>query len=417
VNEDRLYRALDQLLPHKAALEAHLKRRLGELFELSYDLFLYDVTSTYFEGEMEGNALARRGYSRDGRPECKQVCIGLVVTREGMPLGYEVFAGNRHDSTTLQEIVRTMEQRYGRAERIWVLDRGMVSEEHLEWLRGQGRRYIVGTPKSALKGFERELVQGPWRAVREGLEVQYVPGPDGKEVFVLCRSQARRDKEHAMHERFERRIEEGLASLERRLERAHQADKSQVERQIGRLLGRNGRAAGMFEIRVEEVDREGRMGLRLVWSRREGVRRWSELSEGCYILRSNVTDWSAEDLWQSYIQLTEAEAAFRIHKTDLCLRPIWHQKPERIKAHILVCFLAYVLWKTLAQWCKRAHLGTEPRKVLDELQKIALVDIVLPIRSAAPIRKRCIARPTPHQAILLDSLRLTLPRRLEVASV
>jgi len=409
VNDDRLYHTLDELLPHKAALETHLKTRLGELFEVSYDLLLYDVTSTYFEGEAAGNALAQRGYSRDGRPDCKQVCVGVVVTREGLPLGHEVFAGNRHDSTTLEEIVETMERRYGKAERIWAVDRGMISAEKMEFLRRGGRRYIVGTPKSMLKHFERELAEGKWQSIREDLEVQYCAGPEGGETFILCRSGARRDKEAAMHGRFERRIEEGLRHLAARLERTKKAERGAVERQIGRLLGHNSRAAGLFEVRVTEEA----AGLRVSWTKREGWRRWSQLSEGCYVLRSNVLDWSAEELWRAYIQLTEAEAAFRIHKSDLDLRPVWHQKEARVRAHILVCFLAYVLWKTFGQWCKRAGLGTEPRKVLDELQQIKLVEAVLPTRRGTEIRKRCISRPTAHQAILLDRLRLALPRQLK----
>ena len=409
VNDDRLYRTLDELLPHKTALETHLKARIGELFGISYDLLLYDVTSTYFEGVAAGNALAQRGYSRDGRPDCKQVCVGVVVTREGLPLGHEVFAGNRHDSTTLEEIVETMERRYGKADRIWAVDRGMISAEKIEFLRRGGRRYIVGTPKSMLKHFERELAEGRWQSIREDLEVQYCAGPEGGETFILCRSGARRDKEAAMHGRFERRIEEGLRHLAARLERTKKAERSAVERQVGRLLGQNSRAAGLFEVRVTEAAQ----GLRVNWTKREGWRRWSELSEGCYVLRSNVLDWSAEELWRAYIQLTEAEAAFRIHKSDLDLRPIWHQKEARVRAHILVCFLAYVLWKTFGQWCKGAGLGTEPRKVLDELQQIKLVDVVLPTRRGTEIRKRCISRPTPHQAILLDRLRLALPRQLQ----
>jgi hypothetical protein len=208
INEQRLYRALDALLPHKEALEVFLKNRLGELFRLEYDLLLYDVTSTYFEGQAEANPLAQRGYSRDRRPDCKQVCIGLVVSKCGMPLGYEVFAGNRVDVTTLQEIVETMERRYGRADRIWVGDRGMVSAENIAFLKRSGRRYIVGTPKGMLKQFERELLAEDWHTVRDGLEVKLCPSPDGDETFVLCRSRDRREKEKAMHGRFEQRIEE-----------------------------------------------------------------------------------------------------------------------------------------------------------------------------------------------------------------
>jgi hypothetical protein len=185
VNEDRLYRALDQLLPHKEALEKHLKNRLGELFELDYDLLLYDVTSTYFEGEAKQIPLAQRGYSRDRRPDCKQVNIALVVSREGIPLGYELFAGNRNDVTTLEQIVERIERLYGKAQRIWVMDRGMISEENVRYLKEGGRRYIVGTPKSMLRRYERELLAKDWHQVHEGLEVQFCPTPGGEEIFLL----------------------------------------------------------------------------------------------------------------------------------------------------------------------------------------------------------------------------------------
>src|SRR5713101_5152930 len=221
VNDHRLYRALDQLLPHKQALEQHLRRRLGELFALQYDLLLYDVTSTYFEGLAERNPLAQRGYSRDHRPDCKQVCLALVVTREGMPVGYEVFAGNRTDVTTVEEIVEAMEGRYGVAQRIWVMDRGMTSEDNLAWLRETGRRYLVGTSKSELRKWARAIAEArDWQAVREGIEAKQCVGPDGLENFVLIRSVERREKERAMHARFSRRIEDGLARLGRRLGQA-----------------------------------------------------------------------------------------------------------------------------------------------------------------------------------------------------
>ncbi len=407
VNEQRMYRALDALLPHKEALEVFLKERLGELFGLEYDLLLYDVTSTYFEGEARRNPLAQRGYSRDHRPDCKQVCIGLAVSKCGMPLGYEVFAGHRADVTTLEEIVQTMERRYGRADRIWVADRGMVSEENVAFLQKSGRRYLVGTPKSMLKRFERELLSEDWRAIREGVEVRLCPSPDGKETFVLCRSRDRREKEKAMHARFEQRIEEGLRRIEAACHR-QRLDRAVVGQRIGRLLGQNSRAAGLFQVEVQAGD-DGRAVLR--WKKIEGWRDWAALSEGCYLLRSNITDWSEEDLWKTYIQLTEAEAAFRIHKSDLSIRPIWHQKEERVLAHILVCFLAYVLWKTLSQNCQRAGLGHEPRRVFEELAQIRLVDVVLPTRQGPEIRRRCITRPTDHQAILLQRLHLRLPTR------
>lgn len=413
VNDDRLYRALDALLPHKRGLEKHLKEKLGELFQLDYDLLLYDVTSTYFEGEGAKNPLAARGYSRDHRPDCQQVNIALVVSRCGMPLGYEVFAGNRTDVKTVEEIVDHIEGMYGKADRIWVMDRGMVSEDNVEYLRAGGRRYIIGTAKNSLKKFERELLAEDWKQVHEGLEVRLVPAPGGKEVFILCRSAQRQVKEQAMHARFEKRIEEGLEKIAAAC-RKRQLKPVVVATRVGRLLGRNTRAAALFEVRVEE-DAAGMAQLR--WTRSEAWREWARLSEGCYVLRSNVTDWEPEELWRAYIQLTEAEAAFRIHKTDLQLRPVWHQRQDRVEAHILVCFLAYVLWKALAARCRQAGLGDESRQVFDALAEIAMVDVVLATRGGVEIRKRCISEPTEHQAILLQRLGLKLPSKVERAQM
>jgi Transposase DDE domain len=413
VNEDRLYRALDQLLPHKAALEQHLTHRLGELFAVRYDLLLYDVTSTYFEGDAAGNPQAQRGYSRDHRPDCKQVNLALVVTRDGLPLGYEVFAGNRNDMTTLREIVDTMERRYGLADRIWVLDRGMVSDEDVDWLKAHQRRYIVGTPKSQLRRFERALAGETWQRVREGVEAQLCAAPDGEEVFIVCRSAARRAKERAMHDRFERRITEGLQKIAASCaRRAHSP--IVIAQRVGRLLGVNSRAAKMFQV---EVGTNARGAATLQWTAAPEWRDWARLSEGCYVLRTNLVNWTAEDLWTAYIHLTDAEAAFRIQKSDLELRPIWHQRETRVQAHILVCFLAYVLWKTLGRWCQAAGLGDEPRQVFAELSQIRLVDVVLPTRNGVQLRKRCVSRPTEHQAILLQRLGLTLPTYLQPVAV
>jgi len=411
VNEDRLYRALDQLLPHKEALEKHLKNRLGELFELDYDLLLYDVTSTYFEGEAKQIPLAQRGYSRDHRPDCKQVNIALVVSREGIPLGYQLFAGNRNDVTTLEEIVDRIERLYGKANRIWVMDRGMISEENVRFLKEAGRRYIVGTPKGMLKRFERELLAQDWHQVHTGLEVRFCPAPGGEELFVLCRSAQRKEKEQAIHERFEKRIEEGLEKIAVSCRKRKQ-EPVVVAQRVGRLLGQNSRAAGAFQVQIVP-DANGLA--KFSWKKVDRWRQWARLSEGCYLLRSNVLEWSPEELWRVYIQLTEAEAAFHIQKSDLQLRPIWHKKAKRVEAHILVCFLAYVLWKTLAQLCHRAGLGNEPRKVFQELAEVTLVDVLLPTRSGVTIRKRCVSRPTEHQAILLQRLGLQLPSSLEAA--
>jgi transposase len=420
VDDNRLYRALDRLLPHKEALEVHLKNRLGELFQLEYDLLLYDVTSTYFEGAADF-PLAQRGYSRDQRSDCKQVCIGLVVSRCGMPLGYEVFAGNTADVTTVESIVETMELRYGKSDRIWVMDRGMVCEDNIEFLREGGRRYIVGTPKSMLKKFEQEILKEDWHSIRDGLEVKIVPWPksdddepstsesdSSPERFILCRSRERSKKEEGITQRFEKKIVESLTRMQARCEKQAR-DPMKVEREIGRMLGKNTRAAKLFDVKVTKTDTGA---ARIEWSNIEATRDWATLSAGCYLLRTNVTDWSDEELWKAYIQLTEAEAAFRIHKSDLSIRPIWHQKEERVLAHIFVCFLAYVLWKTLGQLCDKAGLGSEPRRVLSELSEIRSMDVVLPTRTGPVIRTRCVSKPTDHQQILLEKLRLRLPSKI-----
>jgi transposase len=398
VNEDRLYRALDRLLCHKASIEGHIQKRLGEMFAVEYDLLLYDVTSTFFEGLCLSNPMAKRGHSRDQRSDCKQVCIALVVTREGLPLSYEVFDGNRVDVTTVEEIVDTMEKRFGLAQRIWVMDRGMASQDNIAWLQQTGRKYLLGASRSELVKWKEELLsERRWQNVREGLDVKLCTGPDGKETFVLCRSQARRTKKSAMHERFSDRIKEGLASLERRLLKSKQRlDRGPIERQIGRLLGRNSRSAGRFVVALQD-DASLASGLLLKWTLRADLDEWARYSDGCYILRTNVSDWSPEDLWKTYVQLTDAEAAFRICKSDLSIRPIWHQKPERVKAHIFVCFLSYVLWKTLEQWQSRAGLGSSPRTLLEELRTIQSVDVVLPTATSPQreLRIRCVVRPDP----------------------
>jgi transposase len=409
LNENRLYRSLDNLLSHKSALEKHLKERLGTLFSLEYDLLLYDVTSTYFEGEAADNKAAQYGYSRDHRPDCKQVCIAMVVSREGLPLGYEVFNGNRHDVTTVEDIVTKIESQYGRSERIWVMDRGMLSEDNLEFLQSKKRRYIIGTPKSQLKQFEQAMLGVDWEQIRDGLEVKSCPSPEGEETFVLCRSEARAKKEKAIHERFEQRIEKGLQKIAESCQKRKQTV-GKIERRVGRLLGANTRAAGLFQVTVKE-GKDNRV--ELVWKKIENWRQWAELSEGYYMLRTNIKDWKAGELWEAYIQLTQAETAFRIQKSDLRIRPIWHQKEERVKAHILVCFLAYVLWKMLSQVCKRTGLGNEPRKVFDEIAQIKVVDVILNTKDGTTITKRCISQPTKAQSVLLQKLNLLLPQYMK----
>jgi transposase len=415
VSKDRLYRALDHLILHKEALEAHLSRRCGELFAVQNEVLLYDVTSTYFEGQAEANPLARRGYSRDHRPDCKQVCIALVVTFDGFPLGYEVFAGNTHDSRTLQTIVATMEARHGMLGRVWISDRGMASADNLAWLRSSGRRYIIGAPKSELKKFSSALAAADgWRKVHEGVEVKLTRHPETEETVILCRSADRRSKERAMHDKFSQRIEEALQRLAARLARAKKrVDPAVVNRQIGRILQQNQRSAARFAITLEPDGCPAGFRLGVVYS--DAFDDWAALSEGACLLRSNIDDWSDQQLWKAYIQLTQAEAAFRIHKDQLNLRPIWHQRAERVQAHILVCFLAFVLWKSLEMWQSRAGLGNSPRTVLEELARIQSNDVVLPTASHGQIRLRCVTQPDADQAALLDRLGIVLPRRMRLA--
>src|SRR6476620_10405539 len=415
VNKDRLYRGLDHLLEDQQAVEAHLSQRCGELFAVQNEVLLYDVTSTYFEGQADANPQAQRGYSRDHRPDCKQVCIALVVTFDGFPLGYEVFAGNTHDSRTLQTIVGTMEARHGMLGRVWITDRGMASTANLAWLRETGRRYIIGAPKSELKKFAAELAAAAdWRTVHEGVEVKLARHPETSETVVLCRSADRRSKEQAMHDKFSRRITEALARLAARLARSkRRVDPAVVNRQIGRILQQNQRAAARFAIALEPDGCPA--GFRLTVAGNAAFDDWAALSAGTYLLRSNITDWSDQQLWKAYIQLTQAEAAFRIQKDQLIVRPIWHQREDRVQAHILVCFLAFVLWKSLEMWQQRAGLGNSPRTILEELARIQSHDVVLPTSTHGQIRLRCVTQPDPAQAALLDRLGIVLPTRMRLA--
>jgi transposase len=417
VHHRRLYEGLDQLLPHKEAIEKHLKARLGDLFDLDYDLLLYDVTSTYFEGECKGNPMAKRGYSRDSRPDCLQVCLGLVVTTDGIPLGYEVFDGNTNDSTTVQTIVQVMEKKYGQAHRIWVMDRGMVSEDNLKFLRQRRGWYIVGTPKAMLRRFEQYLTDKEWQEVQEGVEVKLVPSPEGHETFILARSADRQKKEKAMHDRFLERMEAGLAKLRASAECGRLKDEAVAHQRLGRLKERYWRAAMAFDVKIKPIRHPlSQARLSVTWTRNGRWSDWTAISEGCYLLRTNLTDTDPATLWKRYIQLTEAEWAFRITKDELAIRPIWHHKEKRVLAHILICFLAYVMWKALAQWMRRAGLGDAPRTVVEEFAKIKSGDVVLPARmadgSARTIRLRCVTTPDEAQKVLLNRLGLEVPQRL-----
>lgn len=415
INDDRLYRTLDRVIVHKDAIEQHLRNRLGEMFGIKYDLLLYDVTSTYFEGLALANPQAQRGHSRDHRPDCKQVCIALVVTREGIPLAHEVFDGNRVDVTTVKEIVGKIESRFGTADRVWVMDRGMASEENLKWLREGGRRYVIGAVRSDLRRFEQKIVEAKdWQRIRDDIEVKLCPSPDGDETYILCRSEARKEKDKAIVSRFSERLRVLLDRLQRRLVASKKpVDRDRVNRQIGRMLGKHSRAANCFVVTVRD-SKTNASGLQLIVQENKDWSRWTERRAGCYLLRSNVANWTEEELWRTYIQLTEAESAFRIQKSDLSIRPVWHQREDRVRAHIFVCFLGYVLWKTLEQWQSHAGLGNSPRNILEELRQVQSADVVLPIVDGREHKIRCVIKPNESQAALLDRLGIDLPRRLAI---
>jgi transposase len=409
INDARLYRGLDVLHEHKEALCGHLLERYRDWFGVGFEFLLYDVTSTYFEGLALRNAKAARGYSRDHRSDCKQVCIGLVVTPQGLPIAYEVFAGNRNDVTTLQEMVRLMEDKYGQAQRVWVFDRGIVSEENLEWLRQRGAIYLVGTPRSQLKKHQAALLdQTRWKEVRPGVEVRCVEAGQGRERFILCRSVDRGAKERAMLERQLNRLRTELGQLDQALGEHPAADLEAVGRKVGRWLGKYPAAAAVLTVETKK-DQQGRAcGLEL--KERTERMQWAQLAHGAYLLRTNHPADDPEAFWRWYIQLSQAEAAFRTGKSDLHLRPVFHQKTQRVEAHILVSFLSLALWRTLEQWMRAKGLGDCARQLLLELDELRSMDVILPTRPTGEVRLRVVARPEKALAQLLAHLGLDLPR-------
>jgi transposase len=409
VNDSRLYRTLDHLLPHKTALERHLTTRYGELFAAEFDVLLYDLTSSYVEGAAPQDPLLRRGYSRDHRPECLQVVLAVIVNVEGFPLSYETFDGNRADVTTLETVMRMVERKYGQARRVWVFDRGIVSDANLAAIRRRGGQYLVGTRRSTLRHVERALLEGTWTQVRDEVEAQLVPIPGGTETYVLCRSTARREKELAIRHRFSSRLEARLQRLETRVATGRLKDRGKIERVLGRLQAAYASVADLYEMAVREED--GRV--RLHWTLIEARRVWRDAREGAYLLRTNLEGQTAEELWTKYIQLTEAEAAFRALKSELAIRPLFHQLEHRVKAHILVAFLGYALWVTLKHLLQRRGTGLTPARALAQLATLQSADIVLPTTDGREIRLRRVATPTPEQQQLLDQLDITIPTHLE----
>ena len=410
INDTRLYRCLDRLLPEKSKLEQHLKQHYGELFGAEFDVLLYDLTSSYVEGEAEKNPLMQRGYSRDHRPDCRQVVIALIVNPEGFPFSYETFDGNRSDVTTLEAVMRMVERKYGQARRVWVFDRGLVSEENLESLRRRDGQYLVGTPRAKLKEGEQALLESGWTQVGEDVEAKLVSIPGGTETYVLCRSVARREKEKAIRRRFSERLEKTLGNLQKQVEKGRLKDRAKIERRLGKIQARHPMVAGLYEMSV--LERDGRLVVEgnLIEERRA----WRDAREGAYLLRTNLQGETAEELWNKYIQLTEAETAFRALKSELLVRPLFHQLEHRVKAHILVAFLGYALWVTLKHLLRGKHSNLSPARTLSLLATLHSADIVLPTTDGREIRLRRVATPSPEQQRLLDQLGMTIPEHLNL---
>jgi transposase len=424
INDTRLYRCLDRILPHKTKLEQHLKQRYGELFGADFDVLLYDLTSTYVEGAAEKNPMMGRGYSRDHRPDCEQMVIALIVNREGFPFSYETFDGNRADVSTMESILRMVERKYGKARRIWVMDRGIVSEENLAAIRKRGGQYLVGTPRRQMKRFEAELVKDDWTQVRPDVEVKQIAIPQGEETYILCRTAARKEKEKAIRKRFSTHMEAALGALRKSIASGRLKDRYKMERRLGRIQARHPQVNDLFEVALRDTP----AGVRLLWEMKKERAAWRDLREGAYMLRTNLQADSAEQMWSMYMQLTEAEASFRALKSELSIRPLFHQKEPRIKAHVLVAFLGYALWVTLKHLLRRrpaivpqpSTSGVDNTQPLSPMKALALLstlqsaDIVLPTTDGREIRLRRITEPTTEQKSLLHQLGLDLPERFRL---
>lgn len=407
INDTRLYRCLDRILPHKKKLERHLKQRYGELFAAEFDLLLYDLTSSYVEGQAERNPMLQRGYSRDHRPDCKQVVIALIVNSEGFPISYETFDGNRAEVTTLEVVLRMVERKYGQARRVWVFDRGLISEANLAALRKRNGHYLVATARSQLQKFEQELLAPNWEEVRGEVEVKQVEIPGGEETYILCRSKARREKEKAIRRLFSSRMERALGKLEKRTAAGRLKSRDKIERAVGRIQARYVSVKDLYRIEVDDEDGKARVKWEVIESRRA----WREAREGAYLLRTNLKGESPEELWAKYMQLTEVEAAFRALKSEVSIRPLFHQLERRVKAHILVAFLGYALWVTLKHLLRRSGLEQSPAKAMALLSTLQSADIVLPTTDGRQIRLRRITTPVPQQRELLSKLSMPLPER------
>jgi len=408
--KDRLYRCLDRLLPHKDDLCRHLTQGWKTLFDASFDVLLYDLTSTYFEGLCEEIPKAKHGYSRDGRPDCRQVVIALVVTTDGLPLAYEVLAGNTADHTTLKDFLAKVEALYGQARRVWVMDRGVPTEAVLEEMRRDGVAYLVGTPRRQLRKLEKELIERPWEEVHEGVQVKLLE--QDQELYVLARSAARRQKETAIRRRRLRKFVHGLNRLKRRT-----VTRDTLLKRIAVLLQQAGPAvAALIKIREPKSDEPvNRETFRCTLDR--AARRVTEARDGCYLLRGHLpwadfppgVEKQAAALWGWYMQLVQVEEAFKTLKSDLALRPIHHQVQARVEAHLFVAFLGYCLTATLRMKLRAAAPGLTPRAVLAALAGIQMVEVVIPTTDGRELVLPRYTEPTAQQAMMLQTLHLSLP--------
>jgi len=399
--KNTLYRCLDRLVEHKDDLFKFLVRRWGELFGAKFDVLLYDLTSTYFETDEDRGPddLRQFGYSRDKRGDCRQVVIALIVTPEGFPLSYEVMGGGTADSTTLSGLLDRIEKRYGRANRIWVMDRGIPTEDSLAKMRSIGASYLVGTPKGRLTKLEQAFLDKPWAKVREGVQVKRLAAEE--DVYVLAQSDARIDKERAMRRKRLRRYIERLRALQ-----AQSLTRDQLLMKLGAARHAAGRAASLVKVTLpKEASSTASLEFSLDRNRLRRARR----REGRYLLRTNLTAHQPDALWTFYIQLTEVEQAFKEIKHDLGVRPIFHKTEERIEAHIFVAFLAYCLQVTLKANLRQLAGGTTPREVIAKFKTIQMVDVHVPTTDGRELTLSRYTQPEPEHRILLDQLRLNLP--------
>jgi transposase len=401
--KNTLYRCLDRLVEHKDELFKFLKRRWGELFGAKFDVLLYDLTSTYFESDVERSEadLRQYGYSRDKRGDCRQVVIALIVTPEGFPLSYEVLAGNTADSTTLSEFLDRIERRYGRANRIWVMDRGVPTEDSLAKMRAMGASYLVGTPKGRLTRLEQAFCGQPWARVREGVQVKRLATDE--DVYVLAQSDARIDKERGMRRKRLRRYVDRLLALQ-----AQVLTRDLLLMKLGAARHEAGRAANLVQVTIPKASaKTASLEFRLDRARLRQVRR----REGRYLLRTNLTAGAPEQLWTFYIQLTEVEQAFKELKHDLAVRPIFHHSEQRIEAHIFVAFLAYCLQVTLKANLRPLAHGITPREVIAKFKTMQMVDVCIPTTDGRELVLPRYTQPEPEHRVLLQRLQLRLPEQ------